>query len=115
MKYCKHCGKEVDDKATVCPNCFGSLGDSNEQTIQPNYAIPEKRKSALVNDEGKAKGGFLFLSLIWFVLGIIFAVSTNSAGYKKASKSYVIATVFSGIIQVALFVISYGSLFKYIR
>ena len=21
MKYCSHCGKEVDDNAYVCPNC----------------------------------------------------------------------------------------------
>lgn len=21
MKYCKHCGKEMDDLAVVCPNC----------------------------------------------------------------------------------------------
>lgn len=25
--FCKHCGKEIDDEAVICPNCGVQVGD----------------------------------------------------------------------------------------
>ena len=113
MKYCRHCGKPVEDGAKVCPNCFGSLEAPTTQSVQ-SFAS-DRRQSALVTDEGKAKPGFLILSLLWFILGIVFAVSTKNAGYRQASKSYTVTAIISAVISVAVSVLSYLGSLGYFR
>lgn len=37
MKYCKHCGKEVNDGAAVCLNCGCKIDDTqNSPGLQDN-------------------------------------------------------------------------------
>lgn len=38
MKYCKHCGKEVNDGAAVCLNCGCKIDDTHRihQALQDN-------------------------------------------------------------------------------
>ena len=34
--FCKHCGKEIDDEAVICPNCGVQVGDLSPQKNTTN-------------------------------------------------------------------------------
>lgn len=35
MKYCKHCGKQIDDQATICPYCGQAVEENQEKKKEP--------------------------------------------------------------------------------
>ena len=65
MKYCAHCGKEIDDNAVVCPQC-GVVTD--KEKLQPKS---QTNTLSIV--------GFIFSFLIALV-GLICSI----LGYRKA-------------------------------
>lgn len=84
MKYCKHCGKEVDDGATTCPFCFGNLAATAQQ--QPLYRV--------VKNEGlPASKGLCILSLLIPLVGIILAIKNRKTAPAAAGKYIVMAAI----------------------
>ena len=64
--FCKNCGKEIDDNATVCPYCG----------VQTNAASTAAAATA-VSEEKKVNGlgiGAFIVSLLSFGFGFIFAI-----------------------------------------
>ena len=57
MMYCKNCGKEIDDKAYVCPNC----GVKVEHTNDPSVA----------DADSGSKAGWGILSFLIPLVGLI--------------------------------------------
>lgn len=51
MKYCSHCGKAMEDNATVCPGC----GEGNEPQV---YSAPREPK-----ESGLATAAKIFMIL----------------------------------------------------
>ncbi len=61
MRYCSNCGKEVDEKAYVCPNCGALLqGEPAPQQRE----TPEKKKAY----------GFAITGLVLGILSVFFGV-----------------------------------------
>lgn len=59
MKYCKKCGKQIDDNATICPYCVAS-----QNTVVYNQSY---------GTNGFAIAGFI-LSFLGGLLGLIFSI-----------------------------------------
>lgn len=60
MKYCSHCGAQVDDDAVICPKCgcqVGALAEAKPQTTAP------------VQTESKAPQVLGILSIVFGALG----------------------------------------------
>ena len=80
---CPNCDHEVSDLAVVCPNCGASLNNNS-------YNTPET--------EQKANGGFIALSIIFPIVGIILGIVEMNKGNKDAGKKY----LWTGIIAWAV-------------
>ena len=91
MAYCKHCGKEIDDRAVVCPNCgvqVGTVAPAENKTnvlaivgfifafIMPIVGLicsiigRNKAPECGGNGKGLATAGIV-ISVVWMVLVII--------------------------------------------
>jgi len=64
--YCKHCGKELDEKAEVCIHCGRRLRNSFTSFLE-NSELTQLRPQASVKSPGLA--GFLGFILGWFCIG----------------------------------------------
>jgi len=94
--FCKNCGKEIDDKASVCVNCGVSV-------IQPNQSLDKSRITAGIFAlllgglgvhkfyMGKIGMGILYLVFCWtfvpsivgFIEGIVFLTESDESFAKK--------------------------------
>lgn len=94
MKYCKHCGKIIEDTATVCPYC------TTKQDIAP---VSEKSPA-----NGFAIAGFVLsflgglLGLIFSILGIVKAPSYGGRGKGLAIAGLVITFLWFVILLFIL-------------
>ncbi len=102
MKYCRNCGKEIDDNAVICTNCGATVQENLKQ----------------VNTTEKDVGGFgwgilgfffpivgLILFLVWKDQKPITAKSAGIGALVGFISSFVISTITS---------IFYASYFMYI-
>lgn len=64
--YCKHCGKEVDEKSELCVHCGRRLR-SSFSTFLENSELTQLRPQRSEKSRGLA--GFLGFILGWFLLG----------------------------------------------
>ena len=62
MKFCKYCGKEVKDETVICPSCGCQVKEFDDDSVNP---------------------GFVILSIIIPIVGIIMAI----AFWKKTPKA----------------------------
>ncbi len=87
--FCRNCGKEIDDKAYVCPHC-GVLTSNAEAQKQP------------VNDSGSAGWGVLgfFFPLVGLILFLIW-----KSDRPKSARSAGIGALISVILYAVLIVI----------
>ena len=71
MAYCKNCGKEIDDKAYVCPYCGVKCADENHQ---PAKTAPMAIAALVMGILALFSyyGGILFA-----ILAIVFANNAN--------------------------------------
>ncbi len=68
MKYCRNCGKEIDENSSYCPECGAYVGDGPEQqNEQFNYQQPTKQN----NDVDGNNAGFNVLSFFFPLIGLI--------------------------------------------
>ncbi|MGD8413810.1 MAG: zinc ribbon domain-containing protein [Candidatus Latescibacterota bacterium] len=64
--YCKHCGKELDDKAEICIHC-GQRVRNSFSSILENSELTQLRPQSSEKSPGLA--GFLGFILGWFCIG----------------------------------------------
>lgn len=67
--YCKNCGKEIDDKAEICPGCGIRVKDL--PTEKKNAAIAALL-SFIITGAGQIYNGEIAKGIVFFVLEIIF-------------------------------------------
>lgn len=84
MKYCTHCGKPLDPKAVICPNCGVPVNGSNK--------VPTK------NNSQEFAWGWFVLSLFIPLIGVILYFVWQKKQPSKAKASIEGAIV--GIILV---------------
>lgn len=86
---CPECGKEISDKAGVCPNCGCPIDNMDEKNVNET-----EENSEGITDKGKKsskKGLIIFVSVIMLAVlgGIVYYASTADArDYKKANELY---------------------------
>lgn len=93
MRYCPNCGKEVDPKAVVCPNCGVALP---APVAGPNAAAQQ-------NDTGSIGWAFLgfFIPVVGLVLYIVWRNSEpNNA--KKAGLGALISVIAWAVLWAVL-------------
>lgn len=88
MKLCAHCGKEITDKAAICPEC----GFPSGPTVKPEKT-PDIINFALAFS--------LLVPIIGLVLGIVGALK-----YKKHRSKCVTAIIISVGVIILVFLIS---------
>lgn len=101
MKYCSHCGKELDDADAFCPAC-GSPCDGNKQ---------EEKKQPVEGEESN----FIYsaLSFIVPIIGIIFYVVEKNEHPRRAEdciKWTLISLVFWTVLSL---IIGFSFMFAY--
>ncbi len=79
--FCKYCGKEIDDRAVVCPNC-GRATDNYNNSVNVNVNNTIEQKG---NSDDAPSFGFAFLSFLIPLLGIILYFVWKAEFPKKAS------------------------------
>lgn len=97
--FCKHCGKEVNENAVICPNC-GIATDKYYKTS--SYAPAQKNTMALV--------GFIlsfFVPLVGLILSIIGYKNAQKPEYLGDGKSMSVAGIIISAIYLAVCLI-YG-------
>ena len=88
MKYCSHCGKEVDDEAYVCPNCGCKIAQSGDSSLSP-----------------LSIAGFVLAFIIPLIGLIVSIVARNNAVSEDDKKSAGFAK--AGIVVSAIFIAIY--------
>lgn len=95
--YCKKCGEEFDDNATVCPKCGAS---TNEVSSDPKY------------NQSKTGMGFVmgfFLGLIGLVIGML-SYPEGTVARKTFVKSWITTILVSwGIGLISVFILTLSS------
>lgn len=89
--FCRNCGKEIDDKAYVCPHC-GVL--TNQAAAKPS-----------VNDSGSALWGVLgfFVPIVGLILFLIWKDERPKTA--KAAGIGALITVLLGVVLVIVYII----------
>ncbi len=67
MKYCVHCGKEVDNEAVVCPHC-GCLCETTDKTNRLRVAKAVRNPHEIADDEFNKKENIYNIFNIIYVL-----------------------------------------------
>lgn len=97
MKFCSHCGKEVNEKAVICPSCGCQIEDSEADRANP---------------------GLIVLSILIPLAGIIIAIAFWSKT-PNAAKTYLKAALITILVEVILWVLFYviifGAVFGFIH
>lgn len=137
--FCKYCGKEVEQNATICVNCGGEVTPlAPDGTIPANNAVPQQPiypqqggpngypppygyypqpyppqlyypPPKYVDPNAPANGGLIALSIIIPLVGIILGLIKMSDGEKRAGKTYLTAGLITMGVNLLL-VILYFSL-----
>lgn len=96
--FCKNCGKEIDDKAVICPHCG---------VAQANLAEPAEKKP--VNGLGIAGFVISLLSMylsVYFCIASIVGLVLSTIGYAKRKNHSLNGLALAGIIiSIVTFVI----------
>lgn len=82
--YCSNCGATIDDRAAVCVHC--GVPTAIGIAMQQPYREP-------VDPDEKPNGGFIALSLLVPLVGIILGATEKSNGKIRAGKAYLTAGI----------------------
>lgn len=84
--FCKHCGNQLDNDASFCPNCGKVIGNGSYE--EPAYTNPAPAYKAVVDEQKERLGGAVLKNAIlgmafactfffsW--LGLIFSIKSRS-------------------------------------
>lgn len=108
MKYCSHCGSEVQDDAIYCPNCGALISQSNDNTNANTNVYVKK-------NNGFAIAGFVcsfFIPLLgWIFGGIGLSKSKQTNKGKNLSIAAIIIASVVFVINLILQIFNYDFLF----
>lgn len=117
---CNNCGREIDDRAVICPGCgVPTVNYSrpvnntqphqqefyNNRGFQSTQQYNESSEYSLQESGGLATGALIcafFVPVLGLILGIIGAVNYKNESLKKRS---VTAIVVSAVIWILLFIL----------
>ena len=92
MKYCKHCGAEIDDACVVCPKCGKQVEEvSANAPVPPNMRVckvcgkPIAKTAKVCPHCGAKKKGKLGL-IIGIIIAVIVIFALIGGGSKKTDK-----------------------------
>lgn len=91
--YCKHCGKEINDNAIVCPNCGVATDNMAKATPVP----AQKNTMALV--------GFIlsfFMPLVGLILSVLGYKNAQKPEYSGDGKSMALAGIIIGAVSMGI-------------
>lgn len=83
--YCKYCGEQIDDRASVCPKCGVAVAKSNS------------------NDA--PSGGFAFLCFLFPLLGLILYLVWKD-DYPQKAKSCGKGAIIGVIVSIVITIVS---------
>ena len=112
--YCTNCGKEIDDKAVVCPHC----GVVTDNYVQPVIDKPAQKTNGLgiagfvVGLSSLALGMYLLIACIVGLILSIIAVK-NKPKYNRCNGLATAGLVIS-IVSMALWTLWWGMMFRFI-
>lgn len=72
MRYCSHCGVQINDEAVVCLKCGCSVANANKQFV------------TIVNPDDAPSGGFALLGFFIPLIGLILWILWNNTSPQKA-------------------------------
>ena len=98
--FCKNCGKEIDDKATVCIHCGVPTPNAQQQT----------QVVAPAPNNGMAIAGFVcsffsFLAVIGLILSIVGLQRSKTPEYNGKGKGLAIAGIVLSCITIFYWII----------
>lgn len=96
MKYCCHCGKEVEDDAVICVHCGRSIASN-------------KAANVVKMEEDKSSGLWAFLGFLIPVLGLVMYLIWKDEyplKAKSAGQGALIGVIVSVVFSVLLGIIS---------
>lgn len=89
MKFCSHCGKEIMEKAVICPGCGCQIEESEADRANP---------------------GLIVLSILIPIVGIIMSiVSWNKTPH--AAKTYLKTALITISVRVIFWILLYAAVF----
>ena len=90
MKYCSHCGKQLDDAAVICPGCGCAVNNTPSNNAPQTNAAQMPISSAEVIVEGEkpliarlAVAFTFLLPIVGLILGIIGVIKYKTEKFKK--------------------------------
>jgi len=103
MKYCKHCGQEVDDDATFCPNCGSKIENysTNNYTTSSNRDNSSNRHSHKIRETDGGTVGLGILSFFVPIVGLILFLAWKYTNPRYA-KAAGIGAIIGAVIQLGL-------------
>jgi flagellar FliL protein len=90
MKYCSHCGAEVNDEAVVCIKCGCSVSNTTNQVL------------GIVNPNDAPNKGFAVLGFFFPLVGFILWLVWNNSSPKKAKSCGIGALI--GVIGIPIII-----------
>ena len=98
--FCKSCGKEIDDKAVICPACGATTGTASPAGVTPAVKIENHLVGAILTT--------LCCCLPGGIVAIVYASKVNTLaaqgdidGARKAAntaKNWILGSVIAGVV-----------------
>lgn len=92
MKFCSNCGREIADKAVVCPRCGVAVPKSPSDSDSPSF-------------------GFAFLSFLIPIVGIILWAlwrDTTPLRARSALRGTIVGVIIGAVLVIAYFALIIG-------
>ena len=121
--FCKYCGKEVDQNATICANCGGEVTPlASDGTIPTNKAVPQQpvqpqqgqyippypqQYQHIIDPNEPASVGIIIVCVLIPIIGIIMGCVYMSDGRKRAGKAYLTASLITIGVGILISIITF--------
>ena len=80
MKYCSKCGKEIMDKAVICPGCGCAQENNVQNNVQGNSVPQIKEALSDIQKEAWSNSGWSLLGFFIPIVGLVlYSAYKNSA------------------------------------
>ncbi len=119
MQYCVHCGKQIDDDSSFCPNCGKPTND--EPIVDSRQIISEPvsdTKSAKKKDSILSIVAAVFALLGWIAygifafIGLIISIVDLALAPKEQPKCRHLGSYFAIVIAIIVIILSYSHILR---
>lgn len=94
--FCRHCGAEIEAGAAICVKCGFATGMGEYNGVQNGY---NQMNNSTSLENSPANGGFVFLSILIPLVGIILGIVDMCQGRKHAGKVYLITALITWAVS----------------